>query len=176
MQKLETPFAGLFVIQIVPHQDERGLFARTWDAAKAAEWGLTERFDYMCVSTNTATHTLRGMHYQKDPHGEVKLVRCTRGRIWDVAIDLRPDSPAFKQWYGTELSAENHRSLYVPPGFAHGFLTLEPESEVLYAIANPYVAEAASGVRWDDPAFSIAWPAAPAVIAPRDAAYPDFHP
>lgn len=161
---------------ITPHlrTDERGAFGRTWDPDVARQHGLTEYFDYTCISTNIARGTLRGMHYQTDPHGEIKLVRCTKGAIFDVAIDLRPESPTFKKWYGAELTAENHQSLYIPQGFAHGFLTLEPDSEVLYYLKHPYVAQAASGVRWDDPAFGIEWPGKPAVIAERDAAYPDF--
>lgn len=169
-----TPLIGLYTVDIQSHADERGTFARTWDAAIAKERGLQERFDYTCISTNVKKHTLRGMHYQKDPHGEIKLVRCTKGSVYDVAIDLRPDSPTHKQWFGVELSAQNHRALYIPEGFAHGFLTLEENAEVLYAIAHPYVPNAATGVRFNDPAFSIDWPAMPDMIDARDASYPPF--
>ncbi len=170
----ESSIRGVFLIDPEPRADERGFFARTWDPALANARGLQERFDYTCVSTNIATHTLRGMHYQRDPHGEVKLVRCTRGSIFDVVIDLRPNSATFKRWYGAELSADNHRSLYIPRGCAHGFLTRTAHAEVLYHIAGAFSADAAAGVRFDDPAFGIAWPAAAAVIADRDRRYPDF--
>jgi dTDP-4-dehydrorhamnose 3,5-epimerase len=169
-----TPLSGLHVITPQLRTDERGAFGRTWDPAVAKQHGLIEHFDYTCISTNNALHTLRGMHYQKDPHGEVKLVRCTKGAIFDVAIDLRPNSPTFRQWFGAELTADNHTALYIPQGFAHGFLTLQPDSEVLYYLKHPYTAQAATGVRFDDPAFGIQWPAAPAMIAERDAAYPNF--
>jgi dTDP-4-dehydrorhamnose 3,5-epimerase len=170
----DTPIDGLFVATPEFRTDDRGGFARTWDAGMAAQRGLLERFDYTCISTNRALHTLRGMHWQRLPHGETKLVRCTKGAIYDVIVDLRPGSPTFKKWHGEELTAENHRALYVPPGCAHGFLSLTPEAEVLYHIAGAFVPEAAAGARWDDPAFGIRWPAEPAVIAERDAAYPDF--
>lgn len=170
----DTSLDGVFLIDIAKREDSRGFFARTWDADMARKHALQERFDYTCVSTNIAVHTLRGMHYQKPPYGEVKLVRCTKGVIFDVAVDLRPDSPTFKQWYGTELSSENHRALYIPAGFAHGFLSLTPDAEVLYHIAGAYSQEASAGVRWNDAAFGIQWPAEPAVIVERDAQYPDF--
>lgn len=169
-----TSLAGVYLIDITPHTDERGLFARTWDPAIAKQNGLQEKFDYTCISTNTKKYTLRGMHYQRDPHGEVKLVRCTKGSMFDVVIDLRPDSQTFKQWFGAELSSESHRAMYIPAGCAHGFLTLEDDTEVLYAIANPFVSDASTGVRWDDPALGIKWPTKPVVISDRDAQYPDF--
>lgn len=170
----DTSIAGVYLVTPEFRADDRGGFARTWDSGIAAERGVLERFDYTCVSTNRALHTLRGMHYQRLPHGETKLVRCTRGAIYDVILDLRPDSPTFKHWQAEELTADNHRALYVPPGCAHGFLSFTPDAEVLYHIAGAFVPEAASGVRWDDPAFGIVWPAKPAVIAERDATYPDF--
>lgn len=170
----DTPLQG--VCRISPHleTDARGSFGRTWDPAVAAELGLQETFDYTCISTNPAAFTLRGMHWQKSPHEEVKLVRCTKGKIFDVALDLRPHSPTFRQWFGAELSADNHDALYIPSGCAHGFLTLTPDAEVLYHIAGAFAPEAASGVRFDDSAFAIAWPAEPVVISERDAAYPDW--
>lgn len=163
----------MYVVDIEAITDERGAFARTWDPVIAEEHGLLERFDYTCISTNDAKHTLRGMHYQKNPHEEIKLVRCTRGSIFDVAIDLRPGSQTFRKWFGVELTADNHRALYIPRGFAHGFLTLEDDTEVLYHIAGDFVPESAAGVRFDDPAFGILWPAKPALISERDAQYPD---
>ena len=170
----KIPIPGLFRIDIHPKEDTRGFFARTWDPQIAKNHGLIERFDYHCVSGNTARQTLRGMHWQREPHGETKLVRCTRGRIFDVAVDLRPDSPTFKHWHGEELTAENHHALYIPPGCAHGFLTLEEDTEVLYSIAGAMVDDAAMGARWDDPAFAIRWPQMPTVLSERDATYPDF--
>lgn len=174
MQCTPTPIPGLFRIDIHPKEDARGFFARTWDPDIAAKHGLIEHFDYHCISGNTVRQTLRGMHWQRQPHGETKLVRCTKGRIFDVALDLRPDSPTFRQWHGEELTAENHRALYIPPGCAHGFLTLEEDTEVLYHIAGAMVSDAAMGARWDDPAFAIHWPEMPAVLSERDATYPDF--
>jgi dTDP-4-dehydrorhamnose 3,5-epimerase len=169
-----TSISGLYTVDIAPRADDRGFFARTWDPAIARQQELVEMWDYSCISTNTEQHTLRGMHYQQLPHGETKLVRCTKGAMFDAAIDLRPESPTFKQWFGMELSADNHRALYIPAGCAHGFLTLQPDTEVLYMISGAYVPDASAGVRWDDPTFAINWPTKPDVIAERDATYPDF--
>jgi dTDP-4-dehydrorhamnose 3,5-epimerase len=174
MQIKPTSINGLYTVDIAPKADDRGFFARTWDPVVAREQELMEMFDYSCISTNTEQYTLRGMHYQQLPHGETKLVRCTKGAMFDVAVDLRPESPTFRQWFGVELNDRNHRALYIPAGCAHGFLTLEPDTEVLYMISGAFVPEAASGVRWDDPAFAIDWPASPVVISERDAMYPDF--
>ena len=174
MQLTQTALIGVYTVDVIPRTDERGMFARTWDSAIAREHGLQERFDYTCVSLNTNIHTLRGMHYQRTPHDEVKLVRCTRGTIVDVVLDLRPASATFKQWISAELTAENHRAVYVPAGCAHGFLTMEPQSEVLYHIAGKYVPDASTGVRFDDPAFGIRWPAHPQTITERDRNFPDF--
>ncbi len=174
MQMHELDLPGVFLVDIQKMSDNRGFFARTWDAIQAKETGLVPHFEYSCISRNTAKHTLRGMHYQRHPYGEVKLVRCTKGALFDVVVDLRPASTTFSHWVSVELSAENHRALYIPKGCAHGFLTLEDETEVLYEIAGAYKAEASVGVRFDDPAFGIVWPAAPSVIASRDASYPLF--
>lgn len=163
-----TPLGGLFVIEQDRVADERGYFARTFDSAEL--FAVTQ----MSASYNERAATLRGLHYQADPHGESKLVRCTRGAIFDVAVDLRAGSPTRHAWYGTELTADNGRGLLIPAGFAHGFLTLEGASEVLYAMDVAHVPDAARGVRWDDPAFDIAWPARPEVISERDASYPDL--
>lgn len=173
--KLEsTSITGVYTVTLEKAQDERGFFARTWDTETAQAHNLVERFDYTCVSRNKEKGTLRGMHYQRDPHGETKLVRCTQGRILDVVIDLRPDSPTFKKWISQELSSDNHVALYIPTGCVHGFITLEPDTEVLYHIAGAYNQEASTGVRWNDPAFSVTWPMEPTVISERDATYPDF--
>ena len=169
-----TAIPGVVVVRPEPFADERGHFARTWDGEAFAAHGLSPVVAQCSASFNEKSGTLRGMHYQAAPHAEAKLVRCTRGRVFDVALDLRPDSPTFKRWFGVELSAESGAALYVPEGCAHGFLTLEDASEVFYMISAPYAPEAARGVRWDDPAFGIEWPARVRAIKDRDAAYPDF--
>jgi dTDP-4-dehydrorhamnose 3,5-epimerase len=171
-----TDIPGCVVVHLERHEDKRGHFARVWDGAVFAEHGLNPTLAQCSVSFNRRKGTLRGMHYQVPPHAEAKLVRCTRGALFDVCLDLRPDSPAFRRWVGVELTPDNGRALYVPEGCAHGFLTLADATEVLYLISAPYVPEAAAGVRWDDPAFAIAWPGAVAVIHERDAAYPAFAP
>jgi dTDP-4-dehydrorhamnose 3,5-epimerase len=169
-----TSLTGVYVIGIEKHEDDRGFFARTWDPKEVKEQNLIEKFDYSCISGNTKKGTLRGMHFQAQPHRETKLVRCTKGSIFDVVIDLRPESTTFKQWIEEELSDENHKALYIPEGCAHGFLSLTDETEVLYAIAGKFNADAATGVRWNDLAFGIKWLFDPLVISERDAAYPDF--
>ena len=171
----ESPLAGAHVVDIEPIEDERGMFARSWCPDDFSLHGLDPRLAACNISFNQANGTLRGMHYQASPHEEAKLVRCTAGAIYDVIVDLRPDSPTFCRWFAVELTAHNRTALYVPSGFANGFQTLEPESEVLYLMSTPYVVEAARGVRWDDPAFAIDWPpAARRVISERDRTYPDF--
>jgi dTDP-4-dehydrorhamnose 3,5-epimerase len=166
---------GLQLVTLERHKDERGWFARSWCTREFAEHGLDPRLVQVSLSYNSRRGTLRGMHYQRPPHAEAKLVRCIRGAIWDVALDLRPHSPTHGRWQGFELSAENGDALFLPEGFAHGFQTLEPDTEVLYHISNFYAPEAAAGLRYNDPAFAIAWPLPVAVISPRDAAWPDYH-
>jgi dTDP-4-dehydrorhamnose 3,5-epimerase len=159
--------------------DERGWFARTFDAEVFAAHGLDPAVVQCNVSYNARAGTLRGMHFQADPHGEDKLVRCQRGALFDVIVDLRPDSATRGQWFGVELTPSNGRSLFIPKGFAHGFQTLADDTEVHYQMSTPYVPGAGDGVRWDDPAFGIEWPPAPAggrIISERDAAYPDHAP
>ena len=170
----ETQLEGVWVIKPERLEDERGFFARTWDRDEFSRRGLDGRTVQCSISFNRTRGTLRGLHYQAAPHEESKLVRCTAGAIFDVAVDLRPGSPSFGDWAGAELSAENRVALYVPKGCAHGFLTLDDSSEVYYQMSELYVPEAARGVRWDDPAFGIAWPGEVAVINDRDRAYPDF--
>jgi dTDP-4-dehydrorhamnose 3,5-epimerase len=173
MKLTPTPLHGVLLVEQERLGDERGFFARTYDAEQLGP------VVQMSTSFNVRAGTLRGLHFQREPHGESKLVRCTRGAIFDVAVDLRPGSPTLHAWFGAELSAESGRALLIGPGFAHGFQTLLDDSEVLYAMDAPYVGEAASGVRWDDPAFAIEWPAAPAAgrtMSERDAAYPDVEP
>lgn len=166
--------SGLCLVEMERHEDARGWFARSWCAREFAEHGLTAELAQVSVSFNRLKGTLRGLHYQRPPHAEAKLVRCLTGAIWDVALDLRPASPTLGQWQAFELSAENRRALYVPEGFAHGFQTLAPSSEVLYLISSFHAPEAAAGLRYDDPAFGIPWPLPVTSISPRDAAWPDY--
>ena len=163
---------GVWLVEPEPRRDERGLFTRTWCENEFAEKGLTARFVQSSVSFNDVAGTLRGLHYQAEPHAEVKLVRCTAGSIYDVIVDLRETSGSYLKWCATTLSAENRNSLYIPEGCAHGFVTLEDKSEVLYQISEFYHPDAARGVRWSDPAFGIEWPREPARISQRDAEYP----
>jgi dTDP-4-dehydrorhamnose 3,5-epimerase len=165
-----TRLDGVRVVEPERLPDERGFFARTYDVE--ALWPVVQ----MSTSFNARAGTLRGLHFQADPHNEDKLVRCTRGAIFDVVVDLRDGSPTRHGWFGLELSADNGLALAIPAGFAHGFQTLTDASEVLYAMSTPYVAGAGRGVRWDDPAFGIEWPPAPPggrIMSARDAAYPD---
>ncbi|MBM4386812.1 MAG: dTDP-4-dehydrorhamnose 3,5-epimerase [Deltaproteobacteria bacterium] len=174
MKFTETELAGAFLIELEPSEDERGFFARTFCRKEFEERGLVTDFVQSSISFNKKKGTLRGMHFQAPPHDEVKLARCTRGSVYDVIVDLRPASPTFKHWTALELSADNRWSLYIPKGFAHGFLTFEDNSELLYMISEPYHPESARGVRWDDPAFGIAWPFEPAIISNIDKSYPEF--
>jgi dTDP-4-dehydrorhamnose 3,5-epimerase len=169
-----TAIPGAFEIEIEPHHDERGFFARTWCQTEFERHGLNPRLSQCSVSFNKEKGTLRGLHYQDVPFPEAKLVRCTKGAIYDVIVDLRPDSATFKHHHGATLSAENHSMLYVPEGCAHGFLTLSGNTEVFYQISEFYVPELSRGVRWNDAAFGIAWPAEVLVISGRDNTYPDF--
>jgi len=170
----ETPLEGAVVIEPEQHQDDRGFFARTWCRREFEAHGLNPNLAQCGISFNKHRGTLRGMHYQASPHEEAKLVRCTQGRIYDVMVDLRPDSATFKQHLGVELAAQHRKMLYVPEGFAHGYLTLEDNTEVFYQISAFYVPEAARGVRWNDPTFGIVWPEPVRVIKERDQQYPDF--
>jgi dTDP-4-dehydrorhamnose 3,5-epimerase len=172
----ETGLQGAVIVDVETHTDERGFFARSWCTREFAERGLNASVVQCNVSGNTARGTLRGMHYQVAPHAEVKLVRCTKGAIYDVIIDLRRSSPTFLQHVGVELTADNHRALYIPEGFAHGFMTLHDDSEVFYLMSAFYEPTAARGVRWNDPIFQINWPLPVSVISTRDREYPDFTP
>lgn len=164
----ETKLKGAFVIDIEPREDERGFFARSWCEDEFAKHGLNSRLAQCNISFNKKRGTLRGMHYQIEPFPEAKLTRCTRGAIYDVIIDLRSHSPTFKQWVSVELNAENRRALYIPAGFAHGFQTLEDNTEVFYQMSEFYHPECARGVRWDDPAFGIIWPIQEVIISAAD--------
>ena len=169
-----TPIPGLVIVDLDMHTDERGFFARSWCAREFADAGLPDGLAQCSISWNKSRHTLRGMHWQAAPHGEGKLVRCTGGALLDVVVDLRAESPTYLDHFSAELTSSNRSALFIPAGLAHGFLTLADETEVLYQMDTPYVAEASRGVRWDDPAFAIDWPAVPAVISERDSTYPDL--
>ena len=174
MRFTATDIEGVVIVDAEPHTDARGSFARLHCPEEFAAAGIPFEPVQTSVSRNPGAHTLRGLHYQPAPNAETKLVRVTRGRVFDVAVDLRRESPTHRRWTATELSAENLRGLFIPQGVAHGFLTLEPDSDVLYQIAPAFQPGFEAGVRWNDPAFAIAWPASPAVISERDAAYPDY--
>jgi len=163
-----TPLTGAFVVELEPRSDERGGFARTFCAHEFADHGLATHWPQANVSWSARRHTLRGLHWQSAPYAEDKLVRCTAGAIHDVIVDLRRDSPTRLAWFAVELSARNRRALYVPRGFAHGFLTLEADAEVTYWMSAAHAPEAARGLRYDDPKLAVAWPAEPAVVSERD--------
>lgn len=167
----ETRLAGAYVIEPEKRQDERGFFARIWCREEFAAQGLELDFVQQNLSGNLKRGTMRGMHYQAAPHGEVKLIRCCRGAILDVIVDLRPASATYRQWIGEELTEQNHRMLYVPKGFGHGFQTLEDDTEVTYLVSHPYVAAAGRGVRCDDPALGIKWPLPVTCISAQDKAW-----
>lgn len=175
----DTEIAGAFVVEQERFTDERGHFARTYCAEEFAAHGLDPRVSQCNTSLNVRAGTLRGLHRQAAPHEEAKLVRCTRGAIYDVAVDLRSDSPSYLRWSAIELSEDNGYAFFIPDGCAHGFQALRDASEVFYQISVPYQADATRGVRWDDPAFGIRWPEAlhgGRTISPRDASYPDYQP
>ena len=172
----ETPLRDAFLINIERLEDERGFFARCWCRREFAEHGLHSSPVQCSTSFTKAKGTLRGMHYQIKPCQETKLVRCTKGSIYDVIVDIRPDSPTYKGWFGTVLSADNRVSVYAPEGFAHGFLTLENDVEVFYQISEYYSAEHSRGFRWNDPSFAIQWPIDISLMSQRDRTYPDFSP
>ncbi len=171
-----TPLSlsGAFLIEPEPISDVRGFFARTFCRKQFEMKGLNPNIEQCSFSFNHVKGTVRGMHFQLPPHAEAKTVRCTQGQIYDVILDLRPDSPTFKKWEAITLTAANRHMLYVPEGFAHGFQTLTDDAEVFYQISAPHVAASASGVRWDDPAFGITWPMPASLISPKDQNYPDF--
>ena len=170
----ETKLCGAWLIEAEPAHDERGFFARTFCAREYGERGLTTQFVQNSTSHSNARGTLRGMHFQRAPHAEVKVVSCLKGALWDVIIDLRPESPTYRRWQGFELSAANQRQLYIPAGFAHGFQTLCDDTQAGYLISAFYVPQAAAGVRYDDPAFGIDWPLPASVISEKDRSWPDF--
>lgn len=171
-----TSLAGAYLLDVEPARDERGHFARTLCTDEFAAHGLVSHFAQASESYNRRRGTLRGMHFQLPPHAETKLVRCVQGAIYDVIVDLRPESPTYLRWEGFELSVRNGRSLYIPEGFAHGFITLADETYVSYQISHPYTPGSAGGLRYDDPAVGIVWPEPVTVMSDRDRAWPDYQP
>lgn len=170
-----TELPGAVLVDLDTRDDERGFFARAWCRREFEENGLDPELVQCNVSYNHRNGTLRGMHFQVEPYGEVKLVRCTRGAVYDVIIDLRAGSPTYKKWIGVELTADNRRMLYVPEGFAHGYQTLADATEVFYQVSEFYSPDAERGLRWNDPAFAVEWPEAdPRIISEKDQSWPDF--
>lgn len=169
-----TELAGAYIVDLERREDERGFFARTWCQHEFEQQGLVARIAQANMSYNHTRGTLRGMHFQRPPFAETKLVRAVRGAIYDVIVDLRPDSPTYKGWIGVELTADNRRALFVPEGFAHGFQTLEDNTDVIYQVSAFYTPGAEGGLRHDDPAFAIRWPLPVTVISDKDAGWPDF--
>jgi dTDP-4-dehydrorhamnose 3,5-epimerase len=174
MRFCDTPLAGVWVIEPERLSDERGFFARVFCADELTRRGLASNIVQCSISYNEHRGTLRGLHWQDEPHGEEKWVRCTMGAVFDVAVDVRADSPTFKRWFSVELTAENRKQLYLPRGVAHGFQTLSDRTELHYQISQSYRPELQRGARWNDPAFNVEWPLEPSVISPRDAAFPSF--
>jgi dTDP-4-dehydrorhamnose 3,5-epimerase len=174
MNFCKTNLPGVLEIHLQPKNDERGFFARSWCQKEFEDHGLNAKLVQCNVSFNNRKGTLRGMHYQADPYAETKIVRCTHGAIYDVVVDLRPQSPTFKDWIGVTLTAANRYMLYIPEGCAHGFLTLDDNTEVFYQMSEFHNPDSARGVRWNDPAFQVIWPGTVEVISERDRAYPDF--
>ena len=170
----ETRLAGAYIIDVERHEDERGFFARSWCENEFREHGLDPRLVQCNISYSRRRGTVRGMHFQRPPYAEAKLIRCTKGRIYDVIIDLRPGSPTYREHLAVQLSATNRKMIYVPAGFAHGFQGLEDATEVFYQMSQRYMPDAADSVRWNDPAFAIHWPLSVQVISVRDQSYADF--
>lgn len=175
MRFIETPLPGVLIIKAEPHEDDRGAFARLYCPEEFERAGLDFTSTQINLSRNPNLHTLRGLHWQDPPYAEAKVVRVVRGRIWDVAVDLRP-GPTQMQWTAVELDEAGMRALYLPEGIAHGFITLRPDTDVLYQMGRPYTPGQARGARWNDAAFDIKWPATPALMSPQDEGWPDFRP
>lgn len=172
----KTPLAGAYTIDLQRIGDDRGFFARLFCTKEFSDAGLVTSFEQINNSLTKNKGTLRGMHYQLPPFAEVKVVRCIRGALFDVILDLRPDSPTYGKWYGDTLSADNRRMMYVPKGFAHGFLTLEEDTEAFYLVSTPYAPEYERGIRYNDPEFDIEWPIEPLEVSEKDAQWKDFDP
>ncbi|MEJ8572499.1 dTDP-4-dehydrorhamnose 3,5-epimerase family protein [Microbaculum marinum] len=174
MRFTKTEIPGVLIVDPEPRKDERGAFNRAYCPDEFAAAGIDFTSTQINIARSTHLHTLRGMHHKAPGMEEAKFVRCTRGAIFDVAVDLRPDSPTYRRWTGVLLDHSSMRGLFIPEGCSHGYLTLAPDTDVLYQMSRPFNPEGDRGVRWDDPAFGIRWPAAPAMINRRDATYPDF--
>lgn len=172
MQFIKTPLTSAYVIDLQKREDERGFFSRLFCQEEFAELGLETRFVQVNNSLSVIPGTLRGLHYQRGPKEEVKIVRCIRGALFDVIVDIRKESPTYGQWFGEELSQENRRMMYVPKGFAHGFISLLPDTELIYFVSEFYSPEHEGGIRWDDPGINIAWPKKPSVISDKDMKLP----
>ena len=170
----ETKFAGAYVVDIEPTKDERGFFARSWCRSEFKKHGMNSNLEQCNISYNKKNRTLRGMHFQLPPHEEAKFVRCTKGAIYDVIVDLRSESATYCKWQSIELNEENRRALYIPEGFAHGFMTLADDTEVFYQMSSEFVSSSAGGIRWDDPSLDIQWPDQPHCISEKDMTYPDY--
>ncbi len=174
MQFHRTMLGGVWIIHLEPARDSRGFFTRTFCVSEFGVYGLETSYPQHSISFSVRKGTLRGMHFQREPHSEAKLVRCVNGAIWDVIIDIRPDSPTYRQWQGFELSSRNGHQLYIPKGLAHGFQTLSDDVEVNYLISEPYAPHSATGIRYDDPAFAIKWPLPVTEISEKDLKWPNF--
>jgi len=170
----ETKLKGAYVIELEKREDDRGFFARTFCKSEALPYGLKTDIVQANMSASKKKGTLRGMHYQLAPHAETKLIRCTKGSLFDVIIDIRPESPTYKQWFGTELTADNYKMVYVPEGFAHGFVTLEDNTEAVYLVTAAYNKESERAIRYNDPAFNITWPVDVTELSEKDTSHPDF--
>ena len=170
----KTKLDGAYNIQIDKKEDERGFFGRTWDSKEFEKRDLKSQFVQCNVSLSLKKGTIRGLHYQEKPYQEAKLIRCTRGKVFNVIVDLRPESKTYKQWYGIELSSENYKGIYVPEGFAHGFQTLEDDTEVFYQMSEFYMAKYARGIKWNDESFDIKWPLNPTMMSQKDLSYQNF--
>ena len=176
MKFTPTPLDGAWIVDIEPIADERGFFARSWCREEFQRQGLNPDLVQCNISFNEKKSTLRGLHYQEQPYGETKLIRCTAGAIYDVIVDIRQTSRSYRQWFAVELSAANRRMLYVPDGFAHGFQALQERTEIFYQMSEGFHPESARGIRWNDAALAIRWPVSDPILSPRDRSYPDFLP
>lgn len=174
MKYTETRLKGAFVIELEKREDERGFFARVFDKKELKKIGVDFDVVEASISLSKKKGTMRGMHWQKDPYWEAKIIRCTRGKIFDVIVDLRPESETFKQWFGIEIDAENRKMVYVPKGFAHGFVTLEDNTEIHYQMDQVYSPESATGFKWDDKEFAIEWPIKPTIVSKNDNSWEPF--
>lgn len=176
MKFVPAPLKGCYIIHLEPVEDHRGFFSRSFCQEEFRGQGLETNFVQCNLTWNREIGTLRGMHYQLPPHGEVKVIRCTRGSIYDVMVDLREDSSTYCGWFGVTLTASDTQLLYIPTGFAHGYQALEPDTEVFYMVSNSYSPDHERGVRWNDSAFNIAWPLTDPILSEKDKGHPDFIP